>query len=343
MNKHLRQQLLLFLMKLSISFFLVFLLLATPSFAQKINGVNFVAEKSLIQANGFDDLKPLNAKWVAWIPYAFCEVQSGTLQHGLAWQWAGEKKEGTEKAIALARENGLKVMLKPHVWMSDNSFTGNLDFDDKKWKEWQVGYTDYIIQFARLAEENKVELFCLGTEHYASISCDNAYWFELIQKVREVYNGKITYAANWDSYHKIPFWNKLDYIGIDAYFPLSEKANPSVSELESGWQKWKSDFFNLSETAGKPILFTEYGYRCTEFTCTNPWIDVTDDSYCESCQSDALQAMYNSFWAEGWFAGGFLWKWFEQNKSVNYESRKSYSPKGKVAENVVSEVYQQTN
>jgi hypothetical protein len=64
MNKHLRQQLLLFLMKLSISFFLVFLLLATPSFAQKINGVNFVAQKTFVQENGFDELKTLNAIWV---------------------------------------------------------------------------------------------------------------------------------------------------------------------------------------------------------------------------------------------------------------------------------------
>jgi len=55
-------------MKPSISFLLVFLLLATSTFAPKINGVNFVAEKTFVQEDGFDELKTLNAKWVSWLP-----------------------------------------------------------------------------------------------------------------------------------------------------------------------------------------------------------------------------------------------------------------------------------
>jgi hypothetical protein len=329
--------------KLSISIFFLFCILTRPTFAQKINGVNFVAERSFIQSEGFDDLKPLNAKWVAWIPYAFCEANSGKLMHELSWQWAGETKTGTIRAIELARKKGLKVMVKPHVWMSDNSFTGKIDFDDDKWEEWQAGYTNYIIQFARLAEENKVELFCLGTEHYASISCDNAYWFNLIQQVRKVYKGKITYAANWDSYHKIPFWTELDYIGVDAYFPLSDKSQPSIKYLETRWSTWKSKLFTLSKAFDRPVLFTEYGYRCTQFNCKDPWVDVTEDLYCEDCQHNALNAMFNSFWAEDWFAGGFLWKWFEPNKSFRHESNKSYSVKGKLAVSSVSRAFKRTN
>lgn len=321
----------------------MFLVLASSTFAQKINGVNFVAERSFVQQNGFDDLKTLNAKWVAWIPYAFCEVMNGKLMHGLSWQWAGETKAGTIKAIELARKKGLKVMVKPHVWMSDHSFTGKANFEPEKWKEWQKGYSAYILDFARLAQENKVELFCLGTEHYSSISHDNQYWLGLIEEVRKVYKGKITYAANWDNYDKIPFWNKLDYIGVDAYFPLSDKSQPSIKELEIRWSNWKSKLEALSKANETPVLFTEYGYRCSQFNCKDPWVDVTEDLYCEHCQDNALNALYNSFWSEKWFAGGFLWKWFEANKSIRHESKKSYAVKGKLAGNSVAKAFKKTN
>ena len=38
--------------------------------------------------------------------------------------------------------------------------------------------------------------------------------------------GKLTYAENWDQYHKIPFWGKLDYVGIDVYFSLNQESIP---------------------------------------------------------------------------------------------------------------------
>lgn len=322
---------------------LFLVLAASLSFGQKINGVNFVAERTVIDTHGFDELKPLNAKWVAWIPYAFCNVKNGQLKYGQSWQWAGETKKGTIKAIELARKNKLKVMLKPHVWLSDHSFTGKMALDSTQWEAWQQGFAKYILEFACIAQDNNVELFCIGTELHSSVEHDQQYWLNLISQVREGYGGKITYAANWDNFDKIPFWNSLDYIGIDAYFPLSEEPQPTVNTLEAKWSEWKSEFLALNEATKKPILFTEYGYRCTQFNCKNPWIDVTQDPYCEPCQTRALRAMYNSLWAEEWFAGGFLWKWFEPEKSILQESKMSYSVKGKEASRSVAEVFRQTN
>jgi len=49
---------------------------------------------------------------------------------------------------------------------------------------------------------------------------------KLIKKIREVYRGKLTYAAEGINAKNIEFWDALDYIGIDAYFALTDKINP---------------------------------------------------------------------------------------------------------------------
>jgi glycosyl hydrolase family 113 len=324
------------MLKFFCSTFVLFFCLATGH-SQKINGVNFVAEKTVVSANGFDHLIQLNSNWVAWIPYAFCDMKTGRLHKNTKWQWQGETLSGTEEAIRLAKSRGLKVMIKPHIWLSDHSFTGKMQLERVHWVNWQEDYTNYILEFAKLAQQYNVELFCIGTEHHSSVINDPEYWKNLIKAVRKVYHGKLTYAANWDNYMELPFWNQLDYIGIDAYFPLSDKANPSVAELQQKWQKWKVELYALFRQHNKKILFTEFGYRSTEYTTKNPWEDVTQDNYCESCQANAYQAAFNSVWKEDWVAGGFIWKWFEPGKSIKYENSKSYFVKEKLAEKTIAE------
>ena len=60
-----------------------------------------------------------------------------------------------------------------------------------------------------MAEEEKVDIFCIGTELEKFIEHRPAYWRELIAEVRKVYKGKLTYAANWDEYKRVPFWDAL--------------------------------------------------------------------------------------------------------------------------------------
>jgi hypothetical protein len=60
---------------------------------------------------------------------------------------------------------------------------------------------------------------------------------DLIKKVRAVYSGKLTYAENWDCIDKVLFWDQLDYIGVDAYFPISKKKKQKMKEIRAGWKK----------------------------------------------------------------------------------------------------------
>ena len=103
-------------------------------------------------------------------------------------------------------------------------------------------------------------------------------WYALIDKVRGSYSGKLTYAANFDNYHNVKFWDKLDMIGINAYFKLREFAttidqDSLSSELESSWNQVFADIaeFRLAQALEQSVLFTELGYIYRENCTIMPW------------------------------------------------------------------------
>lgn len=105
-------------------------------------------------------------------------------------------------------------------------------------------------------------------------------WIELIQKVRDIYKGKLSYAANYDNYHEVDFWEHLDFIGINAYFPLREPTDklPPEDELSMQFeQKWETIFTEINQfkekqkLENKPLLFTELGYTYYPNSTVESW------------------------------------------------------------------------
>ena len=111
--------------------------------------------------------------------------------------------------------------------------------------------------YAQVADSLEVDLFCVGTAYRMTVQKRSNFWKQLISKVRSVYTGPITYAANWDNYHNIDFWEDLDFIGIDAYFPSLEEANPSIDQLLNVWKPISLDLKNMSLNYDLPIFFTK--------------------------------------------------------------------------------------
>ncbi|MDC1162597.1 glycoside hydrolase, partial [Tenacibaculum sp.] len=58
-------------------------------------------------------------------------------------------------------------------------------------------------------------------------------------------------------------------------------------------------------------------------------------------QSVALKAMYNQFWKEKWFAGGFLWKWFHNYSEVGGSQNNRFTPQNKPAELIIKKAYEE--
>lgn len=308
---------------------------------KKLKGVSFVATSKPIGIETYEPLKNLNATWITLMPYGFARTTDATFTYNdgsNANQYWGETPAGIAACISMAHEKGLKVMVKPHVWLSGGAFTGDMDFKtDTEWQKFEPQYAKYVLRFAKVADSLHAESFCMATEFKTFVQKRPTFWNQLIKDIKTIYKGKLTYAENWDSYSQVPFWNQLDFIGIDAYFPLSDEQNPSLQTIKKGWSSTIKDLDKFSKKEQKPILFTEFGYRSIDYAVSKPWDSYTSYPDNENLQANAYQAFFDEIWQKEWFAGAFVWKWFP---TVNIDkSRDKFSPQGKKAEIVLKENY----
>lgn len=309
---------------------------------EKINGVSFVGSRDEVAQVHVDPVLEVNANYAAVMPFGFARtLNSPNIIFDTDRQWFGETKRGARQYIELLHKNGVKIMLKPQIWVWRGEFTGDMTMkSEEDWKTFEESYSKFILAYAQLAEETKADIYCIGTELEEFVKNRPEYWQDLVDEVRYIYSGKLTYAANWDEYSRTPFWEKLDYIGVDAYFPLSEERYPTMEELKSGWQRWKPKLVDLSERSGKPILFTEFGYRSMDYTAKKPWlVDRNKMDVNLEAQADATQAIFEEFWKEDWFAGGFVWKWFIHHDVSGGEEDNRFTPQNKPAESVIRKHY----
>lgn len=310
----------------------------------RLNGVSFVAPPEPIDGKEFLGIKKMNANCIALIPYAFGRQGSAALHYNTDHQMWGEKKEGIARCIQLAHEHGLKVMLKPQVWLFNNTYTGQFNLANAMdWHQWEKQYLDYILQFARLADAAKAELFCLGTEMETAVKKRPAFWSSLIDSVRKVYHGKITYADNWDTYMAFPFWKKLDFIGVNAYFPLSKLQTPPLEVLLRAWKPYLATMQQFSSEQAKPILFTEFGYRSIDYCAQAPWDASSTQSVNLRGQQQAYEALFRTFYPQPWFAGGFLWKWYDQQVLERHIGSDDYTPQQKPVLDLIRDWYRKNS
>ncbi len=318
------------------------------SYAQnqtKLSGITLVAPRDSFSNNPMIELKQINCQWIAVVPYSFTPANESRVYFGNNHQWWGETPRGSRQTIKLAKKEGIKVMLKPQLWMH-NSWVGALDFEsESEWLQWESDYKEYILTFAKIAEDEQVDLLCIGTEFKISVQKRTHFWIKLISEIREVYSGLITYCSNWDDFENIPIWNDVDVIGISAYFPLSDSATPSVEDLKKQWLPIKKRIRKLSEQTGKKILFTEYGYLSIDGCAGKTWElekSRTSIPSNELAQSNALEALYESFCDEDYWIGGFLWKWYPHKIREKF-GKHDYTPQGKMSESTISKWFKEIN
>ena len=322
-------------------FVLLFIALSTNA-QKKINGISFVASDREVTINSIEHLITINANWVTLMPFGFMKTESDTsIVFNSKRQWINERKDGIEATSKLFKYNKVKIMLKPQIWIP-KGFTGNIKLKtEKEWIVFENNYEKFILFYVKVAQITNCELFCIGTEMNSFVTARPKFWKKLIPKIRKIYTGKLTYAENWDTFKKVPFIDELDYIGIDAYFTLDTAKTPTIKAIEMAWQPLKKEMQLLSKKYNKKILFTEYGYQSKDFATLEPWNHSKSRTVNLKGQENALLAIYNQFWKEDWFAGGFLWKWYDNHNEAGGIKDIDYTVQNKPSEEIVKKQYSQ--
>ncbi|WP_299214125.1 hypothetical protein [uncultured Dokdonia sp.] len=291
------------------------------------------------------DLIKDNIEWATVIPFIDQQSETTPKVSGQVQPGVWSRRDSVVIAqIGRLQEKGIRVHLKPHIWLVDG-WRSNITLSQEDWSGWFESYQERMLQYARIAEKTGVPLFCIGTELRTAIQHQPDAWLPFIKKIKNIYSGKLTYAANWDDpIERIPFWSALDYIGIQAYFPLTTEKSPDLETIKTGWDTHIAALKKASAHYHKPILFTEIGYRSDDTATIAPWewgaiTGALTKKKSDQTQQLAYEAMFQKLWDEPWFAGCYIWQWHTRTTAESVENSVDFTPRFKPAENTITRWY----
>lgn len=258
-----------------------------------------------------DRLAELGANWVSIHPYARIR-NNGEVT---ARYTTENPPDYLTRPIQLAHQRGFKICIKPHLayWGSRFDWRGAIRFGDREDElRFQRSYRRWILDLAQITHQ--ADAFVIGTE-LDGTTADLGFWQSLATDARAQTTAKLGYAANWDRIHQTLFWDHLDFIGIQAYFPLTKTDKPLAEDLDRGWSTIISELKVLSQKWSKPVVFTELGYNASLETAEQPWSHQQTwgphRQRALDLQAACLQAALDAMEPEqAWLHGCFLWKWF---------------------------------
>ncbi|HEX2833641.1 MAG TPA: hypothetical protein VHW00_11530 [Thermoanaerobaculia bacterium] len=269
-----------------------------PRAIAKQHGLSYAAANPRLGTYGSEasaaslkNARALGADWISVTPFGF-QRPGEPLRSG-GW----ENDDAVKATIAQAHALGIRVLLKPHVWIRGG---GAIDHDD---------YEPFIAQMARLARDANADALCIGNELKLGAK-DEARWRTIIARVRETYRGPITYGANFDEVFDVPFWDAVDWIGVSGYFPLVDAPSPDRESLVRAWQPIAAQLEALSTKYQKPVLFTEIGYRSADGAAWRQWEIPRNAPLNLDAQRVAYESFFETIWPRPWVLGAYPWKWF---------------------------------
>lgn len=290
--------------------------------------------------NSLKELKKLGVNAISIMP--FTSMRSPNEPEPLRF-WESAPAENDESLIFLkeaAKKLHLVVMLKPQIWLR-RGWPGGIKMNSRAgWERFFKDYYRWIRHYALLAEMYKIPILCIGNELSKATIGHESSWIKMVERIRKLYDGKVTYGANWDNeFDKLTFWKHFDFIGISEYYPLSTKDNPSDSQLQEGADSVIDLIRSVHRKFAVPVLFTEIGFRSSMY----PWKtalekDPRPDSTSLN-QARCYRAMLKASYGTKWLAGMFWWKWPSYLDYPDNHGRALYLPLNKPAEGVIRKWY----
>jgi FG-GAP-like repeat len=283
--------------------------------------------------------------------------------------------------ITEAKGDGLAVMVRPLIDFLDPAKIGTYSVGD--WRSFYnptnpaaffASYQSMIVAVAQTAQANGATMLCIGVElDQLTGPAYLTYWTDIITAVRAAFSGTLVYSANWDAalspwrgQHgltagtgdlttQISFWSALDFVGIDEYAPLSDKASPVLADLIAGWTQVPSDptafavtgnqslisyFDGVAGRIGKPLFFTEIGYESASDAAREPAGSATN-IYDPALQANLYAAFFDA-WRQsgnGMLTGVLFWNWDPNAAEVGPGNGANFSPQALPAQRVAAAAF----
>lgn len=288
-------------------------------------------------AQTIDELYDLNVRWIALTPFGYQQALHDT-KVGTIFDRSGHETDASmARDVSKAHEMGIQVMLKPHLWIRGGDWPGYIEFEkEEDWSAWMDSYSEMILHYAEFAERNEVASLSMGCELKGLSSGRADDWRALVEKIRAVYSGQLLYSANWDEYAAIPWWDALDAVGINAYFPLSTQPDPKPEDLAAGAERVHATLAKFHGSVKKPIIFTEIGFRPAAGAAAKPWEHGPPDPGQLDLQRRCYEAIHQTFAEAEWLEGVYWWKWFSGAAAgPGRHLYDGFTPRGRPAQDVM--------
>lgn len=292
-----------------------------------------------------DIIRPLGANWIALeVPCAMNVKSPDNIQCNIDNSLSDLTIKTTTEA---AHSLGFRVALFPFVLdvtgVPDN-WSANLNYgtDDKSWSLYFEAYTDQLLHYAEIAEQNNIDLLIIGGEQTGA-ERQEKYWRSMISEVRTVYQGPITYETWCDNFKRVNWWDAVDYIGVNFYcFPLSSSQNPTHKEVKRQYLAFLDMVKRGTSPWNKPVIFTEIGYESIDgvaqivpFGFSPARLDVQEQGLLVQAFFDALKEFG---YEDGWLKGLF-WYNFTSNPLLGGMGDINFTPHNKPAESYLRAFY----
>ena len=238
-----------------------------------------------------------------WIGVTFAALQATAQSVDIPFRDAPVVTDDEVRwAIREAHSRDAKVCLKPVVNCADGTwraFIGFFDWDvpgEPQWPEWFASYSEFMLHYAAIAEEEGCELFCIGCEMVRT-DVREAEWRALIARVREVYSGPITY--NCDKYQEdhVQWWDAVDVISSSGYYPAGE------------WEAQLDRIAPVVARFGKPFFFMETGCPSRVGSARRPNDWTLQGAPSGEEQAGFYREMFDACSRREWMQGYMLWDW----------------------------------
>lgn len=227
--------------------------------------------------------------------------------------------------IRQAQGLGLKVLVKPHVWVPQ-TWAGAIEFTrSEDQAEWLSRYRAILLDLATLAQDEGAEALALGTE-LRGVSGDPA-WTGIIRAVRDRFRGTLTYVAHWDGeLDRLPFRPLLDVPSISLYPPLGD---------DDAGLGGRIDALAANLARQGPLWIGELGLRSAAGSQAKPWESPEER---DAHPDGGLQARVLDHWLTALTRHGLrdilLWRWFSDPDAGGPQDT-DFTLQGKPAEAVM--------